>query len=165
MQGITYDSKTDSIWYTIGSELINIQKDGTFIKKIYNGEFDYNGLLYNALEDNFFVLCSKNFLLKISKENEILETYNVNFKDQDHLSFNSDGNILITVGNGYLDETNYVVLFDLQTKRFKTQYQVLRSYAVEGLQIIDGKLYVCNDGFYHNAKIQDNYITVYNIEE
>lgn len=36
-------------------------------------------------------------------------------------------------------------------------------FAIEGIIVIDDKMYILNDGKYHKAKMQDSYIAVYDL--
>lgn len=162
LQGITYDSKTQSLWFTTGNVLYNISKNGEIIDR-FSTSYQYNGLLFDYKKDVFYVLCYKRYLLTIDRHNEVIENRSVNYLNQDQLSFDGNGNILITVGNDYLGEDNYVVTYNLDNNISTTKYRVLDSNSVEGIVYHNNKLYICNDGFYHNAKDKSNWISVYSV--
>lgn len=162
LQGITYDSKTQSLWFTTGNVLYNISKNGEIINR-FSTSYQYNGLLFDYKKDVFYVLCYKRYLLTINRHNEVIENRSVNYLNQDQLSFDGNGNILITVGNDYLGDDNYVVTYNLGNNISTTKYRVLDSNSVEGIVYHNNKLYICNDGFYHNAKDKSNWISVYSV--
>lgn len=162
LQGITYDSKTKSLWFTTGNALYNMSKNGEIINR-FNTKYQYNGLLYDHKLDLFYALCYKRYLLTVNRQNEIIEKRSVNYIGQDQLSFDEHGVILITVGEDYLGDNNYVISYDRNSNTSVAKYRALDSNAIEGIVFNNGKLYICNDGFYHNAKDKSSWISVYSI--
>lgn len=84
---------------------------------------------------------------------------------QDHLCFSAEHKICFSVGNDYQGEDNYVVICSPETTTIEHAYQVIGSYSIEGICIIGSTLYVANDGNYHEAKINNNYIATYDISD
>ena len=71
----------------------------------------------------------------------------------------------MTVGDDYAGEDNFLVEIDIRNKNSTIKCRIQESYAIEGCIVIDKKLYVVNDGLYHNAKIKKSYISVYDFKE
>lgn len=164
LQGISYDISDDSIWIAIGDSCKNISKSGTLINEFSTNEimeYKSNGICVDG--DSIWVLCYSQYLLKYSKNGELLEKISFDYKDQDMITLYED-QLLITVGADYNGDNNFILSYNLKTKETTVKYRVLGSYAVEGLTVLDGKLYIANDGFFHNAKIKSSYIAKYNID-
>ena len=164
LQGVSWDQTNDSLWLAVGDSCKNINKDGTLISEFELGKYKKyksNGICVD--KDSLWVLCYSKYLLHYKKSGTLLKEYKVNFKDQDML-FNSGNELLITVGADYNGESNYVVSFDKNTGKIRVKYQTIGSYAVEGLSIVDGKMYIVNDGLYHDAKIKESYFAIYDLK-
>ncbi len=167
IQGITYDTSSDSIWIAVGKSIINIDKKGNLLNAIDlkdYAKYSSNGIAYDKNNDTIWILFYKKYLLNIDKNGEVLLKQKVNLKDQDHIFLNDEGNLMATVGADYYGENNYIVDINKATGEIGVKYKIIASYAVEGLCILNNKLYVVNDGFYHNAKINKSYIQIYNLE-
>lgn len=166
LQGVAYDKVHDSLWLAVGDCIVNISKSGEVLSTISLGKYvKYvaNGICYDETNDSLWVLCYTKYLLNYSKNGELLKSYDVNLKDQDHIAI-QDGIIYATVGADYNGEENYIVSIDKNTGAIDVPFQLMDSYSVEGLSIVRGKLYITNDGAYHNAKINNSFICVYDWE-
>lgn len=164
LQGISYDISNDSIWIAIGDSCKNISKLGTVINEFSTDEFmkyKSNGICVDG--DSIWVLCYSKYLLKYNKNGELLEKISFDYKDQDMITLYED-QLLITVGADYNGDNNFILSYNLKTKETTVKFKVLGSYAIEGLTVLDGKLYIANDGLFHDAKIKSSYIVKYNID-
>lgn len=164
LQGISYDKKDDSLWLATGDEIYNIEKDGTTKKNISLGRYSKyksNGI---AVDNDFiWVLCYSEFLLKMDREGNIIKKIKFNYQNQDHICLLDNGNLYATVGADYDGENNFVFEINTQSGYNKCAYTVQKSFAIEGIIVIDDKMYILNDGKYHKAKMQDSYIAVYDL--
>lgn len=168
LQGITYDEKTDSLWLAVGQDIVNIDKTGKTIDELSLGKYSKysaNGIAYDDESDTLWVLCYRKWLLQMDKDGKILDSIKVNYKGQDHICFSPSGSLLMTVGDDYAGEDNFLVEIDIRNKNSTIKCRIQESYAIEGCIVIDKKLYVVNDGLYHNAKIKKSYISVYDFKE
>ena len=163
LQGVAYDDYNDSLWLAVGDSCKNISKDGKLIFAFDLGKYKKyksNGICVDG--DTLWVLCYSKYLLHYDKSGNLIKEYSFNFKDQDML-FNSGDELIATVGADYNGENNYVVTFNKNTGETDVKYQIHGAYAVEGISIVDGKLYILNDGLYHDAKIRESYFAIYDL--
>ena len=166
LQGVAYDNSNSSLWYTDGVSIINCDSsDGSELSRFSIGEYHKykaNGICVDTEDDSLWVLCSYKYLLHFDKGGTLLETFNCEYIGQDHITMDENGLIYISAGMDYQGENNFVICMD-QDANILMIYRVKESYAVEGLIVLDEKMYIVNDGIYHEAKIRKNYIQVYNI--
>lgn len=164
LQGISYDKKDDSLWLATGDDIYNIEKDGRIKKYISLGrysEYKSNGI---AVDDDYiWILCYSKLLLKMDKEGNIIKELKFNYQAQDHICLLDNGNLYATVGADYDGESNFIFEINTQSGSNKCVYIVQKSYALEGIAILDDKMYILNDGKYHKSKIQNSYIAIYDL--
>jgi len=166
VQGIAYDQSEDIIWIILGKSVIAVDKQGNKKHEIKSKSFNYrviNGIAYDIETDSLWILCYKKYLYNISKQGELLKSFKCNLQDQDMIYLYED-KVMLTVGADFQGENNYIVGVDKITGEMEVLYRANSSYAIEGLVIMDDSIYVCNDGFYHNSKINSSYIARYSIE-
>ena len=165
LQGVAYDQKNDSLWLAVGESCKNIDKNGNLIYEFNLGKYSkYNANGICVDNDTLWILCYSKYLLHYDKTGFLIKEYRFNYKDQDQICIFED-TILATIGSDYSGENNYVVSIDKDADAsMYVKYQLKGSYAIEGIAIVDGKLYIANDGLYHNAKIKESYISVYDLE-
>lgn len=161
LQGISYDEITDTLWYSNGKHIINCTVEGVTIKKIDLTKYRPNGVLFDSQTNSLWVLCFYNYLLHYDADGNLIRKYKSNYVGQDHLCFNKDGQLCFSAGTDYNGDNNYVVVYSMDTMRIEKAYQVIGSYAIEGISIIDSTLYIANDGYYHDADIKKNYVAIY----
>ncbi len=164
LQGITYDKSNDSFWLALGSQIQEINRNGSVINTLKVDKFSdyqFNGICYDESNDTLWVLCFNKYLINVDKKGNVLKIYESNFADQDMICMNN-GLIYMTVGADYLGENNYCIAFNPDSEEYAVKYQLLNSYAVEGICFLDNSIYVVNDGMFHNAKIPKTYISIYN---
>ncbi len=162
LQGITYDTASHTLWFTTGNTLVNISKTGEILSRSLT-KYQYNGLLYDDENDTLLALCYRRYLLTINKDNKILSQQSVNYDNQDQMCFSNNKELLISVGNDYHGDQNYIVQFNAKNNDAVRFYKAISSYAIEGMVVRGDFLYVCNDGFYHDAEIKENYIAIYSL--
>jgi len=168
IQGIAYDKSSNSLWYTNGNSVINYSID----QKKENSSFSIgkykrykaNGICIDTQDASLWVLCMYKYLLHFNQDGSLIKTYNCDFIGQDHICMDKQGKLYISAGIDYQGNDNFVVSYNKNLTADKV-YRVNESYAIEGIAIIDSKLYVVNDGYYHDAKIRSNYIQEYSIIE
>lgn len=168
IQGIAYDEINDSIWYTNGKNIVNYSIDkketiNNFALGKY-AKYKANGICIDNRDGSLWVLCMYKYLLNYKKDGSLIESYNCDYIGQDHICMDENGKIYISVGIDYQGNDNFVVSFD-KNFNIDTVYRVHESYAIEGIIVIDSKLYVVNDGIYHEAKINKNYIQEYSLHK
>ncbi len=94
MQGVAYDSSSDSLWVSVGQSLVNITKQGKLINRIFvDLDCAMNGVCYEEKTDTIWILCYKDYLLNITKEGKILKIISCNIKDQDQLAYSEQGEL------------------------------------------------------------------------
>lgn len=168
IQGIAYDEFNDSIWYTDGNMVINSTKDRDGIISSFDigkySKYQANGICIDARDNSLWVLCMYHYLLNFKKDGSLINAYECDYIGQDHICIDEEGNIYISAGIDYDGSDNFVVCFSEDIKPKKI-YRVNGSYAIEGILVMDSKLYVVNDGIYHDAKIKNNYIQEYLLTE
>lgn len=166
MQGIVYDEINESLWYTNGDAVINCKAaDGEEFSQFFldnYSKYKANGICIDVEDGSLWVLCLYKYLLHYSRDGVLLNTINCSYVGQDHICMNEKGQLYISVGVDYKGENNFVIELD-RNGNIQTVYRVKKSYAIEGIVIINDKLYVANDGIYHDATILNNYIQIYNI--
>lgn len=169
IQGVTVDSSDNSLWVAAceDGKIFHISKNGTLL-----GNISYtkpSGLAYDKSTDTLWVLNYYNNggniknITKTGEEKKSIEFTGINDADQIYLDSTNDI-IYFTAGANY-NSSNYVYKVDLKTEEV-TLFKILNdSYAVEGIWIINDWLYIMNDGYYHSAKFNQNYIMIYNLKE
>lgn len=163
LQGVAYDQSNDSLWLAVGDTCKNIDKDGKLLSEFSLGKFSKyksNGICVD--DGTLWVLCYSKYLLHYDKAGNLIEENRFNYKNQDQICIH-DGMLLATVGADYNGDGNYVMVIDRITGKTLVKYQTIGAYAVEGICVVDGKMYIANDGLYHNAKIKESYISVFDI--
>ena len=166
LQGITYDSQDDSFWIAVGNKIVEVDKDGKELNEIVLDQFDKfksNGIAYDKETDSLWILCDRKLLINCSKNGKVQKSIKCNISDQDHLFFVDSSSLYISAGADYNGDDNFIMEVEVDTKKIKALYRLEDSFAVEGISVLDGKLYVINDGIFHNAKIKDNYVSCYDL--
>lgn len=166
IQGVSYDETTDTLWYSDGKQVINCDIEGNFIKSINLGPYSKykpNGVSYDYQTETLWILCYYNYLLHYDLNGNLINSYQSDYIGQDHLCFNGNGQLCFSAGIDYNGSDNYVVIYSMDDMRIEKAYQVLESYAIEGISILDSTLFVVNDGLYHEAKINKNVVIKYTI--
>ena len=162
IQGVAIDS-TSNIWFcSYGENLVRcMDQNGNPINchRVKNP----SGIAYSSSDDTFWVLTNR-YLIHFSREfNEICK-FSFKVAGQDQLFYDEEQKIIyITAGNNYHGES-YVYSFDVTNELFKLEYILQDSFAIEGITIINGSMYVFNDGLYHDAEIPVNQVNIYSLQ-
>lgn len=162
VQGVTIDESNNTIWFCSFAEnkIRHISKSGHIISS-----FDINrpiGIAYSRISDTLWVL-TKSELINIEKDGAIIESLNFDIDGQDQLFLDEVNNIIyLTAGSSYYSDS-YVYKIDLFKKEIDLAFILKESFAVKGIYIEDDKMYILNDGYYHQAKIPVNQINKYDI--
>lgn len=167
LQGITYDLKDDSFWIAVGNKIVEVDKDGKEINEIMLDQFKRfksNGIAYDKETDSLWILCYRKLLINCSKDGKVQKSIKCNISDQDHLFFVNSSSLYISAGADYNGDDNFIMEVDVDTRKTKTLYRLEDSFAVEGISVLGGRLFVVNDGIFHNAKIKDNYVSCYDLD-
>lgn len=168
IQGVTYDTGHDTLWYTDTKLLYEIDENGKELQRLYvkkYSKYGLNGLLYDDRDDSLWILCTANFLIHISKDGTCIdEPIKCSFINQDQICFDDDYNIFFTVGADYSGDNNFLGMIDTKSGEISIRFRLTDSYAVEGVVIQNNMLYVANDGFYHRATIENNNIQIYDLK-
>lgn len=162
LQGIAFDKIANSLWLAVGDTVKNIDKDGRLLSEFDLGKYakyESNGICVDETDDTLWVLCYSKYLLNYDKSGNLIRKHDMDYRDQDQLTIR-DGMILATVGADYSGEENYVISINKNSGKTKVEYQTIGAYAVEGICIVSDKMYIVNDGRYHDAKIKNSYISV-----
>lgn len=164
LQGITYDSYSDNLALATGEYIYIIDKNSNIIKKINLGKYKRylaNGISYDTTNDTIWTLMYSKYLLHYDKNGKLLNKIKFNYKNQDHI-YVKDNTLYASIGADYTGNNNFVLKYDLLQKKATDVYRVENSYAIEGIYLLNNKLYVVNDGYFHSAKIKKSYINIYN---
>ena len=167
LQGIAFDSKDNVLWVSLGGRLLCVTKDGHLIKKIQiaDSTFKVNGIAYDKRNDTLWILGATDYLLNITKSGEVLSRIPCDIRGQDQLTFSPKGQLYITAGIDYHGRNNYLYEFNENSEVIRAKYRLIDSFAVEGCCFIGDKLYVMNDGYYHNAMRKKNEVFIYSLSE
>lgn len=162
IQGITVDKSDDTLWFCSFAEnkIRHISKEGADLSSV-----DINkptGIAYDNRTDTLWVLTNLQ-LININKDGSIIESMDVEIEGQDQLFLDEDGEaIYFTAGINYKGD-NFVYKIDLSTKEMNLEYTLKDSFAVEGIYIEDEIMYILNDGYYHDGKVDINQMNQYDI--
>lgn len=160
IQGVTIDSVNNSIWFCDFGE-----------NKVYNISYECDsitsfdvskptGIAYDCYRDMIWVLTYSNLLL-YNRDGDLFRIIPTNEQGQDQLFYDSGSDALfMTAGNNYKGE-NYVFVVDCKTGEKELRFILKDSYAIEGITIVNGNMYIANDGYYHDAKSNINQINIY----
>lgn len=165
IQGVTYDTVHETLWYTDTKLLYEIDENGKELQRLSVkkwSNYGLNGLLYDDRDDSLWILCTANYLIHISKDGTCIdEPIKCSFINQDQICFDENYNIYFTVGADYSGDNNFLGMIETKSGKISISYRLTNSYAVEGIVIHNKKLYVANDGLYHSATIDNNNIQIY----
>ncbi len=166
IQGLAFDNKTNSIWFSNGKEISNVSLTGEVISsfRLPKSNVVPNGVAYNEQDDSIWVLGYEDYLYGFTKRGELIDLLSIDYPDQDHICFDENGDLWFSYGADYLGKNNYVCKYDIVEGRVEVQYKVLNSYAIEGIYIDNNLLFVANDGVYHQSKDGKNIINVYSLK-
>lgn len=160
IQGLSFDNINNSLWYVSPNENLvrNITKDGEKITEIFVS--NPSGIAYDNRNNTLWCL-TKEKLFNMSTDGEILKSFDVKINGQDQIFVDKKHNLIyLTAGTNY-DRNQFLFVFSIDKGKIIKTYELEGSFAVEGISIIDSKIIIANDGFYHNAKIPKNYIAIY----
>ena len=167
IQGLCVDGTDQTIWFCSFGEgkVRHITRGARSL-----GEIDIDqptGIAYDSRTDTIWVLTYAQ-LIRFSKDGKRLESFDVNVKGQDQLWLDETNDVMyFTGGLNYTGSIfkgdNAVYSVDLKTGAVNEEYALADSYAVEGIYVSEGKMYVLNDGYYHSAKIPVNQVNIYDI--
>ena len=111
-----------------------------------------------------WVLFFNDYLVQVDKNGKIIKEYPCNIEDQDQLFINqANGTLLFTAGADYMGNENFIYEYDFANECPVLVYQLMDSYAVEGLVVDHDTIYVANDGLYHAAFEPINVIKKYEV--
>lgn len=163
LQGIAYNRQSDSILCAMGEKIIEVNKRGGVISSYTHDlirKNRANGICIDEQDNSIWILCFDNVLLHFDASFILIDSFDINYWDQDMIVSNGEF-LYFTVGADYQGDNNFIVSFNKKTHEIKTEYRVLQSYAIEGVVVLDGKILVMNDGLFHKAAIPKTYISVY----
>jgi hypothetical protein len=164
VQGVTVDTSDDSLWFVSpgNKKAYHITKDGTGLGTISLSASYASGIAYDSRTDTLWIL-DRTELMNIKKDGTKLSSIPLNINQVDQLYLDETNNdIYITAGADYNGE-NYVYKVNLDTNKYVLYYTLSDSYSIEGIVIKDNKMYIGNDGVYHEAAIEKNIIQVYDL--
>lgn len=160
IQGVAYDGKDNTLWFCSFGEnkIYHIYPSGEYI-----GSYDIKnptGIAIDPTRNNVWVLTYTQ-LIQLSKNGIVQQIFDIEIEGQDQLCYDSSKDrLLMTVGLNY-NGTNFVYEINPQNGKYEIKYNLLDSYAVEGIALYKGQMYIANDGLYHNAKSPRNQINIY----
>ncbi len=160
IQGLCVDTSDDTIWFasTQESKVRHVSKSGDDL-----GGFkcaNANGIAYDPRTDTLWVL-TRTKLINYKKNGSVLKEISVSKADQDMLFLETENNsTLFTAGAAY-NGINYVYRINLSSGVVEKVFDLIDSYCVEGIYVLDETMYIMNDGFYHNGKVPVNQVNAY----
>lgn len=163
IQGVANDID-GTIWICSYGEnkIVHINEDGDKIESFYIKE--PSGIAVDSRDNTLWILTNK-FLYNCAYDGAIKKEIKVQIKGQDQLFLDENNNVIyFSAGADYFGDS-YIYRVNLKTCEIKPLYVLKDSYAIEGISIIDDKLYVLNDGYYHDAKIPVNQVNIYNLHK
>lgn len=162
VQGVTIDTSDDTIWFVSPSDkkIYHITKTGENIESISLSLSNPTGIAYDSRTDTLWVL-SDTSLVNLNTDGTTNKTITLDIADVDqiYLDIEEDA-IYITAGVDY-SGNSYVYKVKLTSQTYGLMYTLTDSYAIEGIYIKNGKMYIGNDGLYHDAQIKKNIIQTY----
>lgn len=162
VQGVTIDTSDDTIWFVSPSDktMYHITKTGESINTISLNLSNPTGIAYDSRSDTLWVL-SETSLVNITKDGTTNKTIALDIANVDQIYLDTeDDAIYITAGVDYSGK-NYVYKVKLTSQTYGLMYTLTDSYAIEGIYIKNGTMYIGNDGLYHDAQIKKNIIQTY----
>ena len=130
------------------------------------GSFDLkeaNGIAADARTNQLWVL-TRDHLYRCDYSGKIDKSFKVKIRGQDQLYLDEKEDLMyLTAGADYQGDS-YVYTVDLKTGQVKVKYVLKDSFAVEGMSIVNGIMYVLNDGHYHGAKDAKNQVNCYDLK-
>ncbi len=169
IQGLCVDGADSTIWFCSFGEgkVRHITREGEPLSEVDVEQ--PTGIAYDSRTDCVWVLTYSQ-LIRMSKDGVAQESFDVSVKGQDQLWLDEGANVMYFTGGlnyngGLFKGDNAVYAVDLSSGEVSERYNLADSWAVEGLYIADGKMYVLNDGYYHSAKVRVNEVCVYDIGE
>ncbi len=169
VQGITVDTSDNTLWLASPSNdaIYHITKEGKILNSYHYK--NANGLAYDSRTDSLWVMNNSNVqgtvtICNLNKKGKLLwgmKMNNIFHSDQLYLDA-AKNTLYFTAGANY-DGGNYVYRVNLTEKSCSLAYVLPDSYSIEGLSVVDGLMYVCNDGHFHQAAIQKNIMKVYDL--
>jgi len=163
IQGLTIDTSDDTIWFCSYAEnkIRHVSKAGVDIG--YLAYTNPTGIAYDVRTNSLWVLNTASSLVNIGKTGTVIKTIAVAYTGQDQLFLDIPGNkIYFTAGANY-QGTNYVYVVDLSTDAVSLAYNLIESYAVEGIYINKNVMHILNDGYYHSGTVAVNQVNTYDL--
>ena len=160
IQGLAFDKRSNSLWYVSPNENLvrNITKNGKTIKEIF--VHNPSGLTYDNRNNTLWCLTTEK-IFNMTVDGKILKSFDFKVSEQDQIFLDEKCNLLyFTAGTDY-DKNQFLFIFSIDDGKIIKAYELEGSYAVEGVSIIDDKIIILNNGFYHNAQIPEKYIAIY----
>jgi hypothetical protein len=163
-QGIAVDTSNNSLWIALApatDDVININKQGSLLSTVSLA--DSSGLAYDPTDDTLWTIDDGSANLNhYSKTGTLLDSYSVPFSGADHLTYDAATDS-IWCSNGGNGSIGNVSVFHKDTEQFDDRIPLSAdTLAVEGLAIVGNKLFVGNDGYFHNSA-STNTIQTFNI--
>lgn len=159
IQGVT-KSIDGTIWLCSYGEnkVRHIDKKGNEIEN-----FDIkepSGIAYDKRSNTLWILTNDS-LLNCSYDGKILKMIKIRVKGQDQIFLDEQNDLIYFSAGSDYNGDSYIYTVNLKTSVVKPLYVLKDSYAIEGITIIDNKLFVLNDGYYHDAKTPFNQVNIY----
>lgn len=165
-QGVTLDTSDNTLFVvsTGNKSMYHVSTAGVGLGSVNLG-FNVTGIAYDSRTDTLWVIGST-ILRNIKKDGTVIKTIDIsNISTVDQVYLDETNNyIYATAGANYTGD-NYVYKINLATGTNELAYVLKDSYSIEGIYINSsiGRMYILNDGYYHNATILANIVQVYNI--
>lgn len=165
-QGVTLDTSDNTLFVvsTGNKSMYHVSTAGDGLGSVNLG-FAVTGIAYDSRTDTLWVI-GGSVLKNIQKDGTVIKTIDISsISTVDQIYLDETNNyIYATAGANYTGD-NYVYKINLTSGTNELAYILKDSYSVEGIYINNstGRMYILNDGYYHNATILANIVQVYNI--
>lgn len=168
-QGISYDNNSHSLWIADPSAgfIYNVTMNGKLLTQ--TACTDANGVACDSDSDTLWVINNSSdkgdvVIKNIKKSGESIIAIRISgIYHSDQLYLDEKNDVLYFSAGAQYSGENYVYAVSLTENTCKKAYTLGDSYAIEGIFITDGQLFVCNDGLYHNSTSNTNEMKIYTI--
>jgi Ca2+-binding RTX toxin-like protein len=164
IQGVTYDTKDNTIWVASQSEseLYEYSVTGKLLKKMHAPAA--NGLTYDSRYNGLWVSSSHyDTLTLISADTgATIKTTTLTRTDADHLFVDTTNNLMY-YSYGDSGKPGHISVMSLTTGKDIGSYTLSQADAIEGIYLSGDKLTVANDAYYHVGTTHENAIIQYEI--
>lgn len=166
LQGVAVDTSDNTLWAASLSDnkIYHFDKDGTPLSgTITVGAGEANGLAYDPVNDEFWV-CKQSVLKRYNKSGVATVTVSGIVDDLDHLYYDNTAGLVYASWGTNGAGPHRISVYDVTLSRYyKYFYYMNDIVAIEGISIINNKLVVFSDEYFHSVGNDLNQVAVFDI--